>query len=178
MLPAWDLVTGSRPSSTAVLAALHDRGAVPAAARYVELALADVALAWVANMGWLSEAADRGVDRPRHGNHVYGSFGVDFACRCGARVMVVALTEAQWYALRDVTGTGEVFAALETAMGADLTRESDRYRLRETIAAVLRPLVRRPGPRRGQRRTRRRTGPLGPLHHDDRRGGRPSPRCP
>jgi 2-methylfumaryl-CoA isomerase len=137
VLPAWDLVTGLSVS-TGVLAALHDRARTGRGA-YIELALADVALAGVANMGWLSEAADRGVDRPRHGNHVYGSFGVDFACRGGERVMVVALTEPQWYALRDVTGTTEVFAALESAMDADLTEESERYRLRETIAAVLRP---------------------------------------
>ena len=137
VLPAWDLVTGLSVS-TGVLAALHDRARTGRGA-YIELALADVALAGVANMGWLSEAADRGVDRPRHGNHVYGSFGVDFACRGGERVMVVALTEPQWYALRDVTGTTEVFAALESAMDADLTEESERYRLRETIAAILRP---------------------------------------
>jgi 2-methylfumaryl-CoA isomerase len=137
VLPAWDLVTGLSVS-TAVLAALHDRAGTGRGA-YVELALADVALAGVANMGWLSEVAERGSDRPRHGNHVYGSFGVDFTCRDGARVMVVALTEGQWYALRDVTGTAEVFAALESALGADLTMEADRYRLRETIAAILRP---------------------------------------
>ncbi|MFR9801014.1 CoA transferase [Pseudonocardia sp. RS010] len=93
----------------------------------------------MANLGWLSEAAERGRERPRHGNHVYGSFGVDFACSDGARVMVVALTEGQWAALRTVTGTEEVFAALEQALDADLTKESERYRLRETIAAVLRP---------------------------------------
>ena len=137
VLPAWDLVTGLSVS-TGVLAALHDRFRTGRGA-YVELALSDVALAGVANMGWLSEAADRGTDRPRHGNHVYGSFGVDFACSDGARVMVVALTEGQWYALRDVTGTADVFAALESALDADLTREAERYRLRETIAAVLRP---------------------------------------
>ena len=137
VLPAWDLVTGLTVA-TGVLAALHDRVRTGSGA-YVELALADVALAGVANLGWLSEAADRGRERPRHGNHVYGSFGVDFACSDGARVMVVALTEAQWYALRDVTGTTQVFAALETALEADLTRESERYRLRESIAAILRP---------------------------------------
>jgi 2-methylfumaryl-CoA isomerase len=64
---------------------------------------------------------------------------VDFACSDGQRVMVVELTEGQWAALRSVTGTGEVFAALELAREADLTLESERYRLRETIAAVLRP---------------------------------------
>jgi 2-methylfumaryl-CoA isomerase len=137
VLPAWDLVTGLSVS-TAVLAALHDRTRTGRGA-YVELALSDVALAGVANLGWLSEAADRRVDRPRHGNHVYGSFGVDFVCSDGRRVMVVALTEGQWAALTSVTGTREVFSALETALDADLTKESERYRLRETIAAVLRP---------------------------------------
>jgi 2-methylfumaryl-CoA isomerase len=137
VLPAWDLVTGLSVS-TGVLAGLRHR-ARTARGTYVELALSDVALAGVANMGWLSEAADRGSDRPRHGNHVYGSFGVDFSCGDGARVMVVALTEGQWYALRDATGTADVFAAIESAMGVDLSREAERYRLRETIAAVLRP---------------------------------------
>ncbi|MBN9742710.1 2-methylfumaryl-CoA isomerase [Amycolatopsis sp. A1MSW2902] len=137
VLPAWDLVTGLTVS-TAVLAALHDRARTGRGA-YVQLALADVALAGVANLGWLSEVAERGRERPRHGNHVYGSFGVDFECSDGHRVMVVALTEGQWAALCKVTGTGEVFAALEKAMGADLADEADRYRLRETIAAILRP---------------------------------------
>jgi 2-methylfumaryl-CoA isomerase len=70
---------------------------------------------------------------------VYGSFGVDFACSDGQRVMAVALTEKQWTALIGVTGTKEVFAALEAALDADFAQEADRYRLRETIAAVLRP---------------------------------------
>jgi 2-methylfumaryl-CoA isomerase len=137
VLPAWDLVTGLTVS-TGVLAALRERDRTGAGA-FVELALSDVALAGVANLGWLSEAAARGGERPRHGNHVYGSFGVDFTCSDGHRVMVVALTEGQWAALCSVTKTEEVFAALETALDADLTQEADRYRLRETIAAVLRP---------------------------------------
>jgi 2-methylfumaryl-CoA isomerase len=87
----------------------------------------------------LTEAQVRGAERSRHGNHVYGSFGADFACSDGQRVMTVALTEKQWAALVSVTGTKEVFAALEPALNADFTQESDRYRLRETIAAVLRP---------------------------------------
>lgn len=137
VLPAWDIVTGLSVS-TGVLAAVRDRDRSGRGA-YIELALADVALSGVANLGWLSEAQERGADRPRHGNHVYGSFGVDFACRDGRRVMVVALTERQWQALCGVTGTRAVFDALQTAMDADLAREADRYRLRETIAAILRP---------------------------------------
>lgn len=137
VLPAWDIVTGLSVS-TGVLAAIRDRDRYGRGV-YVELALADVALGGVANLGWLSEAQDRGAGRPRHGNHVYGSFGVDFACRDGRRVMAVALTERQWEALCEVTGTRAVFDALEIALGADLAREADRYRLRETIAAILRP---------------------------------------
>lgn len=137
VLPAWDLVTGLSVS-TAVLAALRDRERSGRGA-YVELALSDVALAGVANLGWLTEAQVLGEDRPRQGNHVYGSFGVDFACRDARRVMVVALTQKQWAALISVTGTEQVFTALEQALDADLAQESDRYRLRETIAAVLRP---------------------------------------
>lgn len=137
VLPAWDLVTGLTVSTT-VLAALHQRGRTGEGV-YSEIALSDVALAGVANLGWLSEAEEHGHERPRHGNHVYGSFGVDFACSDGARVMVVALTPGQWNALVTVTGTEAVFAALESALDADLTDETERYRLRETIAAVLKP---------------------------------------
>lgn len=137
VLPAWDLVTGMSVA-TAVLAGLHRRAAT-GKGTFVEVALAEVALAGVANLGWLSEAADRQGERPRHGNHVYGSFGVDFACRDSERVMVVALTEGQWAALQDVTGTRKVFESLAEALGVDLDSESERYRLRETIAAVIRP---------------------------------------
>ncbi|MEU7810849.1 CoA transferase [Pseudonocardia sp. NPDC049154] len=137
VFPAWDLAAGMAVAA-GVLAALHERERT-GLGRFLELALADVALAGVANLGWLSEAADRGRERPRHGNHVYGSFGVDVECRDGSRVMVVALTEGQWAALQQVTGTGEVFGALAEALGADLDDEAERYRLRETIAAIIRP---------------------------------------
>jgi 2-methylfumaryl-CoA isomerase len=137
VLPAWDLLTGMT-AMTGLLAALHRRDRTEEGS-YLEIALFDVALAGVASMGWLTEADERERDRPRHGNHVYGSFGVDFATSDGQRVMVVALTPRQWVALRSVTATEKVFSALEEALGVDLDLEEDRYRLRETIAAVLRP---------------------------------------
>lgn len=137
VLPAWDLVAGMTVT-TGVLAALHERTQTGEGA-YIELALADVAAAGVANLGWLGEAQLRGAERPKHGNHVYGSFGIDFETSDGQRVMVVALTEGQWHALRKVTGTEEVFSALEPALDVDLNQEADRYRIRETIAAILRP---------------------------------------
>lgn len=137
VLPAWDIAAGMT-IATGVLAAARARDRTGEGS-LIELALADVALAGVANLGWLSEASDRGRERPRHGNHVYGSFGVDVECRDGTRLMVVALTPGQWTALQQATGTVEVFAALSSALGAELDDEVQRYRLRETIAGILRP---------------------------------------
>jgi len=137
VLPAWDLLAGMT-AVTGLLAALHRRERSGEGAS-LQIALADVALAGVASMGWFTEAQERGGDRPRHGNHVYGSFGVDFATKDGHRVMVVALTVRQWDALRTVTRTEKVFSALEDALEVDFAVETARYRLRETIAAILRP---------------------------------------
>lgn len=137
VVPAWDLLTGMN-AATAVVAAVHRRRTSGEGSR-IDIALADVALSGVGSMGWLAEADQAGHPRPRQGNHMFGAFGVDFETADGRRVMVVALTEPQWRALEAVTDTGAVFGALEDALDADLERESDRYRLRETIAAVLRP---------------------------------------
>jgi 2-methylfumaryl-CoA isomerase len=103
------------------------------------VALGDVALAGLANMGWYAEADELAADRPKVGNYLYGSYGVDFQTADGHRVMVVALTSRQWDALRKITGTEAVFAALEGALGVNLAEEGDRYRQRETITAILRP---------------------------------------
>ncbi|GAB2740114.1 CoA transferase [Nocardioides pakistanensis] len=137
VLPAWDLLTGMT-AATAVLAALQRRHLTGEGSR-IDLSLADVALSGVGSLGWLAEADQEGHGRPRHGNHVYGSFGVDFATADGRRVMVVALTEGQWHALCRVTETEAVFDALAATLDADLNAEADRYRLRETIAAILKP---------------------------------------
>lgn len=137
VLPAWDLLTGMT-AATGVLAALHRRALTGEGSR-IDLALADVALSSVGSLGWLAEAEMERRPRPRHGNHVYGSFGVDFATADGHRVMVVALTGGQWRALCQVTNTAPVFEVLARSLEADLDNEADRYRLRETIAAILRP---------------------------------------
>ncbi|WP_024805841.1 CoA transferase [Nocardia sp. BMG51109] len=136
VLPAWDLLAGAS-AALGVLAAVSRREQTGAGSR-LDIALADVALSAVGSMGWLAEAEQHG-DRPAHGNHLFGSFGTDFAAADGRRVMVVALTEGQWRALCEVTGTAPVFAALETALETDLRHESERYRFRDTIASILRP---------------------------------------
>jgi 2-methylfumaryl-CoA isomerase len=137
VLPAWDLLTGMSVA-TALLAALRRRDRTGAGAQ-IDIALADVALAGVANLGWLSEA-DRGVERAKQGNDLYGSYGHDFATAGGGHVMVVALTTNQWKALVTVTGTESAIADLEAAHGVDLRRdETARYRLREQITSVFAP---------------------------------------
>ena len=137
VLPAWDLVTGMLAASAVTLrctiADAPGEGSV-------EIALADVALAGVAGHGLAGRGRrDASSPRAKVGNHMFGSFGVDFETSDGRRLMVVALTEGQWTALLKVTGTEHVFEALEETLDADLDLEGDRYRLRETIASVLRP---------------------------------------
>jgi 2-methylfumaryl-CoA isomerase len=137
VLPAWDLLAGAT-ATTALLAAVHRRTA-DGSGSFVRIALADVAFATLANLGWLAEADELGSGRPRHGNELYGSYGADFGTADGHRVMVVALTVRHWTALCAVTGTGKVFDALEETLGADFRAEADRYRHREIITATLRP---------------------------------------
>jgi 2-methylfumaryl-CoA isomerase len=139
VLPAWDYLAGMT-AATGLLAAVRNRDRTGSGAD-LKLALSDVAYAGVANLGWLSEAREYG-DRARHGNFMYGTFGVDFETLDGARVMVVALTPRQWSALGRATGTESVLEALEKSLGADFTREDDRYLHREVIAAIMRPWFR------------------------------------
>jgi 2-methylfumaryl-CoA isomerase len=138
VLPAWDLLCGMS-AVAALLAALRRRDRTGAGSR-IDIALADIALAGVANLGWLSEAAESDVDRLRQGNNLYGSYGNSFATGDGRHVMVVALTPNQWTSLVAVTGTGETINALEVEHGVDFVRdESARYLHRDAIATAFAP---------------------------------------
>ena len=53
--------------------------------------------------------------------------------------MVVTLTARHYADLARVTGRTAALAAVEQALGADFTRDSDRYAHREVIAALLAP---------------------------------------
>jgi 2-methylfumaryl-CoA isomerase len=136
VLPAWDIIAG-QAATTALLAALRKRDRTGEGSD-LSIALADIAITGVANLGGLSEVRERG-DRPRYGNYMYGSFGVDFETADGGRVMVVALTSRQWRALCDATGTAPVITAIERAARADFADEAARYVHTQTIAAVMRP---------------------------------------
>lgn len=135
VLPAWDIACGLY-CALAVVAAVRNRD-LTGRGESIKVALKDVALATAGSLGFLAEAQLNETDRQRIGNHLYGGFARDFECADGGRLMIVALTERQWRELVEVTQTGQVVAALETALETDFRNESDRYEHREVLAALL-----------------------------------------
>jgi 2-methylfumaryl-CoA isomerase len=136
VLPAWDVACGLYAAIGILAAERHRRRT--GAGRAITLPLADVALAVTGHLGFLAEG-QAGGGRPRIGNHLYGGFGRDFRTRSGDSVLVVTLTARHYADLARVTGRTEPLAAVERALGADFTRDGDRYAHREVIAALLAP---------------------------------------
>ena len=139
MLPAWDLATGAI-AATGLLAAERHRGRTGRGQR-VTLALSDVAMPVASALGNMAEAELLGRARPQDGNHIFGSFGHDFATSDGRRVMISALTRPQWRRLVDAAGIAGAVAGLEAARGLDLGAEGARYAVRDEIVALLAPWI-------------------------------------
>jgi 2-methylfumaryl-CoA isomerase len=137
VLPAWDLLTGLHVA-LAVLSADRVRAAT-GQGQYVEVNLADVALATMGHLGFVADVVVNGAERHRDGNYLYGGYGRDFTTGDGRRIMVVALTARHWRGLVALTGIGEVLAVLEGALGVAFADEQARYRHREVLSAVLAP---------------------------------------
>jgi 2-methylfumaryl-CoA isomerase len=137
VLPAWDIATGLL-AATAVLAAERHRRAT-GEGQLVEVALADVAVAVAAHLGYVAEARLGDEARPRYGNFVYGTLGKDFTTRDGRHLIVCALTPRQWRALGTATGLTDAFAALARDTGADLDDDGGRFEHRHEIVALLEP---------------------------------------
>jgi 2-methylfumaryl-CoA isomerase len=137
VLPAWDIAAGNL-AAIAILAAERRRSRTGEGS-LAHIALSDVAFAMTGNLGRLAQA-EFGVDEPaKDGNYLYGAFGRDFATRDGRRVMIVALTERQWQALKSATGLAEAFAALAARTAIDLETQAGRFAARDAIAAVIEP---------------------------------------
>ena len=94
LMPAWDTAMGGL-AVVGLLAALRHRD-LTGEGQLVEIALSDVAMATVGNLGRIAEVQLEGREQPRDGNYLYGAFGGDFPTSDGRRVMVVALTSRQW----------------------------------------------------------------------------------
>jgi 2-methylfumaryl-CoA isomerase len=136
VLPAWDLLTGAY-AAFALLAALRHRERT-GEGQEVRIALADVAVGTVANLGMLAEAQMTGAERPRLGTSVYAAFGRAFATRDGRRLMLLAITPRQWRGLVRVLGIGEEVARIEAARGVSFATDES---LRADHGDALYPLV-------------------------------------
>jgi 2-methylfumaryl-CoA isomerase len=137
VLPAWDIATGYS-AALAILAAERHR-ARKGVGQLVTLALLDIGLAMAGALGYIGEVEVGNADRPRLGNHIFGTFGCDFATRDGRHVMVCIFTKRHLEALGDATATSGALAEIERAKGISLADEAERYRCREEIAALVRP---------------------------------------
>ncbi len=137
LMPAWDTAMGGL-AVVGLLAALRHRDKT-GEGQLVKIALSDVAFATVGNLGRIAEAQLEGREQPRDGNYLYGAFGGDFPTSDDRRVMVVGLTGRQWKALKEATGTEELFASVEQATGHDLRGEAGRYKARDLIRELLTP---------------------------------------
>ena len=137
VLPAWDCITGQATAMALLAAERHRR--ITGEGQLVELALKDVALAMLGNLGILGEVMVNGVDRPKCGNALYGAFGQDFPTADGRRIMIVALTARQWTGLLAVTGLQAEAEALGGRLGVRLELEGDRFKARQELAALFAP---------------------------------------
>jgi 2-methylfumaryl-CoA isomerase len=139
VLPAWDLVAGHMIALGILAAERHRR--ISGQGQLLRIALKDVGMAMMANLGMIAEVMVNDEDRPKQGNYLYGAFGRDFETLDGERVMVVGLTALQWRCLCRATGLEDEFNALGARLGCDMRDEGDRFRLRREIAAILAPWV-------------------------------------
>jgi 2-methylfumaryl-CoA isomerase len=133
--PAWDVIAG-QSIALGLLAAeryrrIHGKG------QLVKLALADVALATMGHLGYIAEAEVNGEARLPMGNHIFGTFGHDFACSDGGRVMIVGVSPNQWKAIVKVTASEQQVAALEESLALDFRKEGDRFQAREELKNIF-----------------------------------------
>lgn len=137
VLPAWDIAAGLY-LATGLLAAERARRR-DGHGQDVALALSDVMLASVGNLGYIADVQVNGTVRPPMGNDLYGAFGRDFPTADGRRVMIVAISNRQWRAIGKATGLAERLAMVGPLMEVDLDTETGRFHARHAIAAVLEP---------------------------------------
>lgn len=139
VLPAWDVAAGLY-LSTGLLAAERQRRRT-GRGQELTIALSDVMLATLGNLGYLADFELSGTGREPLGNALYGAFGADFPTSDGRRVMIVALTQRQWQSLMEATGLGAELEAIGSAAGLDLNDEGDRFRAHEPICETLAPWI-------------------------------------
>ncbi|MEM1139104.1 MAG: CoA transferase [Pseudomonadota bacterium] len=137
VLPAWDIATGHMAALSLLAAERHRR--LTGEGQVIDVALKDVALATLGDLGILGEVMINNVDRPKVGNALYGAYAEDFETADGRRVMIVGLTNRQWDGLRAATHTQEEMEDLGLRLGLNLALEGHRWKAHKEITAILEP---------------------------------------
>jgi 2-methylfumaryl-CoA isomerase len=137
--PPWDLAT-AYAGAMAILAAERHRRFSGEGQRIV-LPLQDMALAATSALGYIGEAVVNGVDRPRFGNEIFGTFGRDFGTRDGRYVMICIFSDRHVDALAAAGGFAQDFARIEKEKGVDLKTDAGRWTARAELCAVIEPWV-------------------------------------
>ena len=135
VLPAWDIAAGLY-LATGLLSAERARRR-DGQGREVTLALSDVMLASVGNLGYIADVQVNDAVRPPMGNDLYGALGRDFRTADGRHVMIVAISNRQWRAIGAATGLADKFAMIGPMMEVDLDTEGGRFAARGAIFALL-----------------------------------------
>ncbi|MFZ4534813.1 2-methylfumaryl-CoA isomerase [Propionivibrio sp.] len=135
--PAWDYISGQMIAIGLLAAERHRR--LTGEGQLVRLALKDVALAMLGNLGLLAEVMVNNTDRAKHGNYLYGSFGRDFTTLDGKHLMIIGLTDMQWRCLLKATGLQQAMNELGARLDLDLADDGNRFRARQQIAALIEP---------------------------------------
>ncbi len=135
--PVWDVLAGQQ-IAVALLAAERHR-LKSSQGQFVKLALADVAMATMGHLGYIAEAQLVSENRQAIGNHIFGTFGHDFVCKDGFRVMIVGISQKQWDAIVRVTQTQEEIASLEKELNLNFSREGDRFSARKKLCELFIP---------------------------------------
>jgi 2-methylfumaryl-CoA isomerase len=91
------------------------------------------------HLGYLSEVEVNGEERQRMGNHLFGTFGHDFQCKDGRRVMIVGVSPNQWKAIVMITQSANQVDSLEQELGLSFRKEGDRFEAREQLRQLFIP---------------------------------------
>ena len=137
VLPAWDVSAGIY-LALAIVAAERARRET-GLGQEITLALSDVMLATVANLGYVADVQINGESRGPIGNDLYGAFGRNFATVDGRELMIVAISTRQWQSIGRATGLTASLAMIGPMLGVDLSTEDGLFEARDAIAAVLKP---------------------------------------
>ncbi|MGO2812976.1 MAG: CoA transferase [Brevibacterium aurantiacum] len=136
-LPAWDVAAGLYIANGIMAAELDRRSS--GKGQEITLALSDVMLATVGNLGYIAEVQATGKTRGPLGNGLYGAYGQSFECSDGRQIMVAVISNKHWRGLGQATGLSEKLEMIGPMLDVDLKTEGGRFEAREAIDAVVRP---------------------------------------